>query len=107
MIAGLIGDVHDLASDYVPTGELFGSSHNESITWDHLLRQTSDWQGTLWDKPDWADRPVGETPLDYPNRPMYEPGTHYKYNDGARERAGTRRAPRLASAAASSAAWNT
>ena len=78
---GLIRDVHDLASEYVPTHELFGSEHNESITWDHLLRQTSDWEGTLWDKPDWADRPVGETPLDYPNRPMYEPGTHYKYND--------------------------
>ena len=28
------------------------------ITWDHLLRQTSDWSGTLWGKPDWADRPL-------------------------------------------------
>jgi len=78
---GLIADVHDLASDYDPTQELFASEHNDSITWDHLLRQTSDWEGTLWGKPDWADRPVGESPEDYPNRPKYEPGTHYKYND--------------------------
>ena len=33
--------------------------HNSTITWEHLLRQTSDWQGTLWGKPDWADRPGG------------------------------------------------
>ena len=78
---GLISDVHDLASEYDPTQELFASEHNDSITWDHLLRQTSDWEGTLWGKPDWADRPVGESPQDYPNRPKYEPGTHYKYND--------------------------
>ena len=78
---GLIADVHDLASNYDPTQELFASEHNDSITWDHLLRQTSDWEGTLWGKPDWADRPVGESPQDYPNRPKYEPGTHYKYND--------------------------
>ena len=78
---GLVKDVDDLAADYVPTEELFSSKHNQSITWDHLLRQTSDWEGTLWGKPDWADRPVGETPADYPDRPMYPPGTHYKYND--------------------------
>ena len=30
--------------------------HNRRITWDDLLRQTSDWEGTLWGKPDWADR---------------------------------------------------
>ncbi len=78
---GLIRDVNDLASEYLPTEELFASEHNRNITWDHLLRQTSDWEGTLWGKPDWGDRPVGETPADYPNRPMYEPGTHFKYND--------------------------
>ena len=31
--------------------------------------------------PDWADRPVGATPADYPNRPVHEPGTFFKYND--------------------------
>ena len=37
--------------------ELFETEHNRKITWDDLLRQSSDWEGTLWGKPDWADRP--------------------------------------------------
>jgi CubicO group peptidase (beta-lactamase class C family) len=78
---GLIRDVHDLVRDYVPDPALFASPHNATITWDHLLRQTSDWQGTLWGKPDWADRPEGQRPSDWPNRPLSEPGTRYKYND--------------------------
>jgi len=78
---GLIASVDDRVGPYMPTDELFGSSHNQSITWDHLLRQTSDWAGTLWGKPDWADRPVGDHPFEYPDRPMHEPGTFYKYND--------------------------
>jgi len=78
---GLIRDVTDKARDYMPPGvDLFDAPHNQSITWEHLLRQSSDWQGTLWGKPDWADRPVGK-PGEWQNRPMYEPGTHFKYND--------------------------
>jgi Beta-lactamase len=60
--------------------ELFESDHNKKITWDHLLRQTSDWQGTLWGKPDWADRP-SDDPSEWLNRKMNEPGTVYEYND--------------------------
>jgi CubicO group peptidase (beta-lactamase class C family) len=79
---GLIRDVNDYARDYMPPGvDLFEAPHNRTIKWDHLLRQTSDWQGTLWGKPDWADRPEGEKPADWPNRKLWEPGTHYKYND--------------------------
>ena len=79
---GLIRNIHDLARNYMPDpDEFFGTPHNSMITWNHLLQQTSDWQGTLWGKPDWADRPEGETPAHYPNRPMSEPGTRYKYND--------------------------
>ena len=78
---GLIRDVNDRVRGYMPLGvDHFESPKNQPITWDHLLRQTSDWQGTLWGKPDWADRPVGE-PAQWPNRQVYEPGTHYKYND--------------------------
>jgi CubicO group peptidase (beta-lactamase class C family) len=77
---GLIRDLNDPVQGYVPT-EHFASEHNAKIRWDHLLRQTSDWQGTLWGKPDWADRPEGQTPADWPNRKLHEPGTHYKYND--------------------------
>lgn len=78
---GLIRDLNDRVVDYMPTPELFDTPHNAKITWGHLLRQTSDWRGTLWDKPAWADRPEGEQPSDYPNQPLHEPGTHYKYND--------------------------
>jgi CubicO group peptidase (beta-lactamase class C family) len=78
---GLIRDVTDPVRGYMPTSELFDGPHNSKITWEHLLRQTSDWQGTLWGKPDWADRPEGQTPADWPNRPLNEPGTRYKYND--------------------------
>jgi CubicO group peptidase (beta-lactamase class C family) len=78
---GLIHDVNDRVADYVPQSGLFDTPHNSKITWDHLLRQTSDWQGTLWGKPDWADRPEGQRPSDWPNRPLSEPGTRYKYND--------------------------
>lgn len=58
----------------------FETEHNRKITWNHLLRQTSDWEGTLWGKPDWADRPRGEA-SEWVNRPRNEPGTVYKYND--------------------------
>jgi CubicO group peptidase (beta-lactamase class C family) len=79
---GLIHDVNDYARDYMPPGvDLFEAPHNQTIKWDDLLRQTSDWQGTLWGKPDWADRPEGERPADWPNRKLWEPGTRYKYND--------------------------
>jgi len=59
---------------------LFDTPHNRTITWDHLLRQTSDWEGTLWGKPDWADRP-GDKPAEWTTRPRDKPGTAYKYND--------------------------
>jgi CubicO group peptidase (beta-lactamase class C family) len=60
--------------------ELFESDHNRKITWDHLLRQTSDWEGTLWDKPEWADRPSGNS-AEWLTRKRSEPGTVYEYND--------------------------
>ena len=79
---GLIKDVNDFARDYMPPHvDLFESEHNRKIKWDHLLRQTSDWEGTLWEKPDWTDRPVGATVEEQMNRKIYEPGTHFKYND--------------------------
>lgn len=60
--------------------EPFVSEHNRKITWDQMLRQTSDWQGTLWGKPDWADRPQGDVER-YKARVRNEPGTVYAYND--------------------------
>ena len=78
---GLIGAVGDPVRRYVTTGE-FDGPLNSKITWDHLLRQTSDWEGTLWGKPDWADRPpAGKAIAEYRTRKHAEPGTTYKYND--------------------------
>ena len=95
---GLIRDVHDRVRDYIPpmvldTGDgepgdehgrrpklLFESDHNRKITWDHMLRQTSDWEGTLWGKPEWADRPDQDRTT-WGTRARNEPGTVYEYND--------------------------
>ena len=59
---------------------MFESPHNRMITWDHLLRQTSDWEGTLWGKPDWADRPDRD-PSTWLGRARHAPGTVFEYND--------------------------
>lgn len=78
---GLIRDVHDRVGGYVWDGT-FASEHNAKITWHHLLTQSSDWYGTLWDRPDWADRPPREgTAEDWERRELAEPGTRFKYND--------------------------
>ena len=64
----------------------FEGSHNGRITWEQLLQQTSEWQGTLFDIPDTVDhnRSVGGaraaaekgTP-----RQLGEPGSFWEYND--------------------------
>ena len=59
---------------------LFDTPHNKTITWNDLLRQTSDWEGTLWGKPDWADRPSAD-PKEWLTRKRNPPGTVYEYND--------------------------
>ncbi len=78
---GLIRDIGDRVEPLMPNDH-FASAHNQKITWDHLLRQTSNWQGTLWGKPDWADRPPKNADLEqWMNRERDEPGAVYKYND--------------------------
>ena len=71
---GLIRDVHDRVADYVDDGG-YDSPHNAKITWDHSLRQISEWDGTLWDK----HYSAGNHEDLY--RPVEEPGTAYEYND--------------------------
>ena len=63
-----------------PFIELFATEHNRKITWEHLLRQTSDWEGTLWGKPEWADRPDRNSST-WLTRARREPGSVYEYND--------------------------
>jgi CubicO group peptidase (beta-lactamase class C family) len=60
--------------------ELFATEHNRRITWDDLLRQVSDWEGTLWAKPEWADRPA-QDPATWTTRARSAPGEAYEYND--------------------------
>ncbi|MEZ4902185.1 MAG: serine hydrolase [Spirosomataceae bacterium] len=97
---GLIKSVNDTVASYIPPIELydqpvqrpaddfgkpelldlFATPHNRRITWDNMLRQTSDWEGTLWGKPDWADRPDKE-PATWLTRTRNAPGSVYEYND--------------------------
>ena len=72
--AGLIADVKDRVADYVQDGG-FDDSRNRKVTWHMLLNQTSEWEGTLWDKPDVADRRKGY------DRKLQAPGTFWEYND--------------------------
>ena len=62
-------------------GPWFTGGHNGAITWRHLLEQSSDWRGTLWDVPDWADRPTGATLREWQAQPLVGPGTVHEYND--------------------------
>ncbi len=96
---GLISSLDDKVYTYLPPVEVamqekvidnpiakksfiypFETEHNRKISWDHLLRQTSDWEGVLWGKPDWADRP-SDKPAEWTTRKRFEPGMVYKYND--------------------------
>src|SRR5258708_103819 len=72
--AGLITDVNDRVADYVQDGGCDHSRHRK-VTWHMLLNQTSEWEGTLWDKPDVADRRRGY------DRKLQAPGTFWEYND--------------------------
>lgn len=72
--AGLIRDVQHPVRQYVQDGS-YDVAHNRPITWHQLLNQTSGWEGTLWGKPDWADRYRKE------RRPSEPPGEHWRYND--------------------------
>ncbi|MEO6656534.1 MAG: serine hydrolase [Pyrinomonadaceae bacterium] len=76
------GQRYDVGERFGTTSflDLFATDHNRKITWEHLLRQTSDWEGTLWGKPDWADRPDRDVNK-WLGRQRGEPGTSYEYND--------------------------
>ncbi len=71
---GLIRHLDHRIGDYVTDGS-FSSTQNTPITWHQLLQQTSEWEGTLWGKPDVADRREGV------DRTLHAPGTFWEYND--------------------------
>lgn len=97
---GLIRSIDDTVAPYIPpiqpysalpaadkADRLAGSDllypfetpHNRTITWNHLLRQVSDWEGTLWGKPDWADRIDDNDGA--PGKARRPAGSAFQYND--------------------------
>jgi CubicO group peptidase (beta-lactamase class C family) len=77
---GLIRDVMEPVKDYAHDGG-FDSPQNSKVTWHQLLNMTSEWQGTLWSKPDWAHSRPTEDPATWPTRQPAEPGSRWEYND--------------------------
>jgi CubicO group peptidase (beta-lactamase class C family) len=66
----------------------FDSPHNRAITWEHLLTQTSEWEGVCFGMPDQVEhyRHVAHDPKPAggrkgERRPLQEPGTYWEYND--------------------------
>lgn len=98
--SGLIKNVFDTVAAYIPPIEVYGqpvnrsadligqpqlldlfsTPHNRTITWNDMLRQTSDWEGTLWGKPEWADRPDSNANT-WTTRARHPSGTVWEYND--------------------------
>ena len=76
----MIRDVNDRVIDYVQPTPDFMLPHNQPITWDEMLRQTSGWIGTMWGKPWWADRP-GEHPWTELAKGPPPVGKEWKYSD--------------------------
>ncbi|HVH82056.1 MAG TPA: serine hydrolase, partial [Stellaceae bacterium] len=84
---GMIRDVHEPVGRTVDDGG-FEAPHNSKITWHHLLQQTSEWEGTLFDKPDLIDRnrsvrgsAMSGGPKKGTHRDLQEPGAFWEYND--------------------------
>ena len=96
--SGLIKSVSDHVLDYEVDKSIviaksrktvngFDTDQNRDITWEHLLQQTSEWEGTLYTKPDIVDwnrnlsfdgmRPSAKS---YRYERM-KPGNHWEYND--------------------------
>lgn len=77
----LIRNVDDPVNQY-EWDNVYEGEHNSKITWRHLLTQSSDWSGCLFDLCDWADRPPKEGGIDdWKNRKLLEPGSQFEYND--------------------------
>ena len=82
---GLIRDVDDPVRNYA-LDDGFDAPQNRDISWRHLLHQTSEWEGTLWDKPDRVDRnrQVGigsDNSRKGTHRDLRPPGSFWEYND--------------------------
>jgi CubicO group peptidase (beta-lactamase class C family) len=81
---GLIADLDESVGRSVDDGG-FDSAQNRTVTWRHLLQNTSEWEGELFGKSDMIDRNrslalEGKAPKGDP-RPLRAPGAYWEYND--------------------------
>lgn len=76
----MIRDITNPVAEYIHDGG-YDSEHNRKVTWEHHVRQTSEWEGELWGKKhDFVGKQAfgqGERPP----RQLQQPGTYYEYND--------------------------
>ena len=82
---GLIKSIDDPVRGY-GLDDGYDAPQNRSITWRHLLTQTSEWEGELFSKPDLVDRnrQVGvgaDNSRKGTHRDLRKPGTFWEYND--------------------------
>jgi CubicO group peptidase (beta-lactamase class C family) len=84
---GLLPDVEATVASQLP-GIGFDTPHNATITWRHLLEQTSEWEGSCFGLSEQADRwrKVGQDPRPAAGpkggaRPLQAPGSYWEYND--------------------------
>ncbi|HVQ03206.1 MAG TPA: serine hydrolase domain-containing protein [Burkholderiaceae bacterium] len=84
---GLLPDVDEPVVERV-RGIGFESTHNRQVTWQHLLTQTSEWEGSNFGIPDTVDRyrhvthePRAPQGKKGDPRPLQRPGTYWEYND--------------------------
>jgi CubicO group peptidase (beta-lactamase class C family) len=83
---GLLPDPQERVGVRITDGG-FKSAQNSAITWHHLLQQTSEWEGSLWGKPDLVDRNRNLETEGKPDnakgtlRALRKPGAYWEYND--------------------------
>ena len=84
---GLLPDVDEPVIERV-RGIGFESTRNRQVTWQHLLTQTSEWEGSNFGIPDTVDRyrhvthePRAPQGKKGDPRPLQRPGTYWEYND--------------------------
>ena len=77
---GLFTDVHHPVGQYVTDGG-YDSPHNAQVTWHHHLQQTTEWEGTLWDRRSDFIGSVEFGSAEREPRDLRAPGAYYEYND--------------------------
>jgi CubicO group peptidase (beta-lactamase class C family) len=84
---GLLTDVREPVYRRCP-GIGFDEGRLQRITWEHLLQQTSEWEGTCLGIPEQVDRyrwlsyqPGAPEGKKGDPRPLGEPGSYFEYND--------------------------